>query len=159
MCVHTADQPARKHSANSESLQYIHIPHLSKGERLGSVTHLLGQKGEFVLWPNTKAFNPTIHLPSILLCAYSVPSRGPRPPSHPEFLLGAVRRAENFRFPGCGVPTLPSRKTQRQRDEPQQQPGFPRSPGGLRRSCFSTPQPEGALQRRELGPPLRRAPL
>lgn len=77
-------------------------------------------------------------------------------PVRPE--LSRVRGAEprTSKFSGRGSsPRLPSSGVTRQRDLPSPEPSAP----GLPRGCVSTPPPEGALQRRALGPPLRRAPL
>lgn len=136
-----------KHSPNSESLQYTHIPHLSKRRRSGSCGSSAGKKGGCGMGPNRakyRSIQPNHHFPNnIVLGAYSVPSRAPCPPGHPQFPPGAVRRAENFGFSGQGLSTLPSRRAGRQRDEPQQLPGFRRGPEGFSAAASLLLSPRG----------------
>lgn len=78
------------------------------------------------------------------------------PASSSGTLAGEGRRAENFQVFRPGV--FPASSLQRSNETKTCPRRNPRPPG-LPRGCFSTPPPEGALQRRALGPPLRRAPL
>ena len=70
-------------------------------EGLDPVAYLLGQKGGCDRCPARAKHHPShspIHSSSILLCAYSAPSRGRRPPVRPElqWVWGAEPRTSKF---------------------------------------------------------------